>query len=315
MTSQDQVQRLLTLVPYLQANPGVALDKVARVFGVTTEQIMKDLHVAWFTGLPGGLPDDLIDVNMELVESDGVVYLSNAEFLPRPLTFGGDEALALIVALETIIDVSTGDAAEAAAGALSKLVDAVGGAQLGQVWVDVASGDDEVRTALAQAITQQRRVRFGYTGASTGEGTQPVVDPVRIDVRDGVAYLVGFAVERGAWRTYRLERIVAVSDTGIPAVEHADPPPRQASWFEALDSRFTVTLDLTPDAAWVVEYLPISAKEVSDNGLRVSLPVANPRWLTRLLLTLGPCVLAVDPPEAATEAVREATRALDALGI
>ncbi|MDR2619839.1 MAG: WYL domain-containing protein [Propionibacteriaceae bacterium] len=310
MTSQDQVERLLSLVPYLQQHPGVALDKAARVFDVTPEQIMKDLRVVLYTGLPGGLPGDLIEVDLEVVESDGEIYLSNSEFLPRPLRFSGEEALALIIALEAIIDVYAGEAADAAASALSKLVEAVGAAQLGQVWVDVASGDDTVRAALTAAIAANRRVQFHYLGVSTGEETAPIVDPVRIDIRDGVAYLIGFTPARAAWRTYRLERITAVVDTGIAAAAPPDAPPRKASWFEALDADFTVTLDLSAAAEWVSEYLPVRDKKTIPKGLRVSLPVASPQWLTRLLLSLGPYVLAVNPPEAAADAVAKAGIAL-----
>ncbi|MDR1354697.1 MAG: WYL domain-containing protein [Propionibacteriaceae bacterium] len=312
-TSYDQVQRLLSLVPYLQANPGVAIDKVARVFQVTSEQIVKDLQVAWLIGLPGGLPDDLIDVNMELLESDGVIYLSNAQFLPRPLRFTSDEALALIVALQAIREVATGVAAKVVTETLAKLSSAVDANQLGQVLLDVASGDDDVRTKLAAAIAENTRVQFNYFGGSSGTCSTPIVDPLRIEVLDGVAYLVGFAVEREDWRTYRLERVTDVNQLTVPALTHPNPPARKASWFAALGECHSVTLELTTEAEWMTEYFPVSNKCPSPGGFRVDLPVADSRWLTRLILSLGCNIIAIDPPEAAAAAVIEATHALAGL--
>ena len=41
-------------------------------------------------GLPGGYPDDLIDVDLEALEGDGVIRVSNADYLARPLRLTPD---------------------------------------------------------------------------------------------------------------------------------------------------------------------------------------------------------------------------------
>ncbi len=51
--ARDQVQRLLALVPYLRENDGARVDDVAAEFGVRPKQIIADLKVLWFCGLPG----------------------------------------------------------------------------------------------------------------------------------------------------------------------------------------------------------------------------------------------------------------------
>src|SRR4029079_6835918 len=66
--AKDQVARLLTLVPYLHSHPQVRLDETARAVGSTPEQVVKDLGVLFMCGLPGGFPDDLIDVDLEALE-------------------------------------------------------------------------------------------------------------------------------------------------------------------------------------------------------------------------------------------------------
>lgn len=78
-----QVARLLAMVPYLQARPGVPIAEVAEAFG-DARQVLADLNVLWMCGLPGGLPDDLIEIDMDAVEGEGIVHLGNANYLSRP---------------------------------------------------------------------------------------------------------------------------------------------------------------------------------------------------------------------------------------
>ncbi len=66
--AKDQVARLLTLVPYLHSHPQVRLDETAAAVGSTPEQVVKDLGVLLMCGLPGGYPDDLIDVDLDALE-------------------------------------------------------------------------------------------------------------------------------------------------------------------------------------------------------------------------------------------------------
>ncbi|TMZ35411.1 protein pafC, partial [Klebsiella pneumoniae] len=63
--SGDRLPRLLTLVPYLLARPGVRIDEVARDFDVTPRQLRKDLELLWMCGLPGYGPGDLIDLSFD----------------------------------------------------------------------------------------------------------------------------------------------------------------------------------------------------------------------------------------------------------
>jgi proteasome accessory factor C len=79
--AKDQVARLLRLVPYLHARDQVSLDEAARALGVAPEQLEKDLRVLFLCGLPGGYPDDLIDVDLDALEGDGVIRVSNADYL------------------------------------------------------------------------------------------------------------------------------------------------------------------------------------------------------------------------------------------
>src|SRR5439155_1649046 len=61
----EQLPRLLALVPYLLARPGVPFATAAADFGVTEERLRKDLNLLWLCGLPGHYPRDLIEIEIE----------------------------------------------------------------------------------------------------------------------------------------------------------------------------------------------------------------------------------------------------------
>ena len=66
--AKDQVARLLTLVPMLHIHGQMRLGDAARALGVSPDQLLKDLKVLFLVGLPGGYPDDLIDVDLDPLE-------------------------------------------------------------------------------------------------------------------------------------------------------------------------------------------------------------------------------------------------------
>jgi len=312
VTSAAQVSRLLTLVPYLRQRDWVDVDVVASDFGVTKAQILNDLNVLVMCGLPGGLPDDLIEIDLETARDEGVVHLRNAP-VSRPLRLTRDEASSLLVAVEAVREVASAELAQAAQRVQAKLAGLVGDVDPTRVSIDVTAGEDVVRDQLNAAVDQGDRVRLTYDGMARRETTEPVVDPVRIEVRDGASYLVAWAVERGDWRTYRLDRVVDVAPTGQKATGHGRAP-RHQGWFNGASGANVVQLDLDAEASWVTEYYPTQGTTpLPDGGVRVSLPIGDPGWLTGLLLRLGPHVLAVDPPQAAAEAVAQAKAAVDRL--
>lgn len=308
MTSASQVPRLLSLVPYLQAHPDADLADTAATFGVSTRQLVADLNVLWFCGLPGGMPGDLIEVDMDALEN-GRIRLTNADYLARPLRFTIEEAMSLVVALGALEEMADADLAGSIRSARAKLAGLFGGDD--RVDVRLQAGEEAIRTQLADAIAAGRAVRLTYHGASRGTATTPLVDPAQLATRDGYGYLVAWARERDAWRTYRLDRVGAVDVTGDPVGDHGEAPALASGWLDERPDAALVSLDLRPAGHWIVEYHPTVSTEPLDGGLlRVRLRVADPEWFRRLLLRLGPAVARVDPPEAAASAGEAAREAL-----
>ena len=308
-SAADQVARLLLLIPYLQNRPGVRLAEAAAAFATTPDQIRRDLAVAFLCGLPGGLPGDLIEVDLELVDDEGVIYLTNAAVLNRPLTLTLDEAMGLIVALQAVREVAAASLHPVIDSLLAKLGGVVPGAPDAPL-VTLPAGSAEVRERLGRAISSAQRVELTYDGLARGVTSRPTVDPVRLFVADGVAYLSAWSLGRGDWRTYRLDRIAAVRPTGQAAVAHGDEPAADA-WPRTLAAARPVRLIARPSAAWIAEYYPVSRRELLPSGdLDLTLPVAEPAWLRWLILRLGSQIEVLDAPDVVAEAAAAARRAL-----
>jgi proteasome accessory factor C len=306
------VTRLLSLVPYLQTVGEAGLDETAERFGVSRKQLLRDLNVIWYCGLPGGYPGDLIEVDFDSV-AEGVIRLSNAEFLSRPMRFTPDEAYALLAALQDIRELADAESRAAVDSAIAKLgaVQASGG-----VAVRARAGSDEVRAALREAVEGRRVVTLVYDAQPGQAATRPTVEPYVIASRDGYGYLQAWSIGAEAWRTYRLDRISAVEATGEMYDWRGQPEPFGAGWLDQRADAALVKLEVKNSAHWITEYFPIVAAKRTRRGWLVTMRVADPAWWRALLLRLGGEVLSVDPPDAAAsarEAAREALAAYEAL--
>lgn len=281
MKNKDQLCRMLAILPLAQSGESLTTKSLAKMFGITKRQVINDLSTLFMCGLPGGYPDDLIDVDMDAAIEDGVIQISNAEYLNRPLRLTQDEAMSLLAALEVVREAATGEQAKTANSAIAKLEEITGAGS--GVHFEISSGSDEVRDRLAAAISNNNRVKLVYDGASRAVTTQPVIDPVLIEVRHGVAYLNAWSLDAKDWRVYRFDRIISVEYTGQSAEDHGEAPSGQ--WFE---KEKDVVLVLAPDAAWVCEYHPCEVLErKTDGSVRARFKVASDAWLTSILLRLG----------------------------
>jgi proteasome accessory factor C len=316
--ARDQVARLLALVPYIQAREEVPLEQAAKDFGVKPAQIVKDLHVLWYCGLPGLGMGDLIDVDMEALEEDGVIRVSNVDYLTRPLRLDSTEASALIVALRALRDGSDDDVRPLVDRTLNKLEAAAGdGAALaGQV--DVRLAPEEValgrlREQLARAVDQRRQVRIDYYVPTRDESTERVVDPMRVVTAQGHSYLEAWCHLAEDQRLFRLDRISSAEVLDTPVLDHRDVAPRDLSegLFQPSPDDILATVLLRPEARWVAEYYPVEeTEEAGDGDLLVRLRVNHPAWLTQLMLRLGGTARVVDPPELAADVRAAAQEAL-----
>lgn len=316
--ARDQVARLLALVPYIQSREEVSLEQAAADFGVRPAQIVKDLNVLWFCGLPGLGMGDLIDVDMDALKGEGVIRLSNADYLTRPLRLGSTEASALIVALRTLRDGGDESVRRVVDRTLAKLEAAAGDGAALAAHVDVHLSETEtgltaLRRELEEAVQEGRQVRLGYYVPARDEATERIVDPLRIVTAEGHTYLDAWCHTAEDRRLFRLDRVSSAQVLDSAVDDHSDLPPRDLSEgiFKPSSNDLLVTLLLDPVARWVAEYYPVeSAEEAGAGALRVRLRVGDPEWLTRLVLRLGGAARVEEPAHLSAAVHRAATEAL-----
>jgi proteasome accessory factor C len=309
--ARDQVARLLALVPYIQARREVSLEQAAADFGVTPDQIAKDLNVLWFCGLPGLEMGDLIDVDMEALEGEGVIRVSNADYLSRPLRLDSSEASALIVALRALRDGSGDDVRPIVDRTLGKLEAAAGDGAASAARVEIRIPEqqrrvDELRDRLSGAVEQQRQVRLDYYVPTRDESTARVVDPLRVVSADGNTYLDAYCHLAEDQRLFRLDRISSAEVLDAPVAPHTDLTPRDlaAGIFSPSGDELLVSLRLDRSARWVAEYYPVErSRNERGGGLRVWLRIGDPALVVQLMLRLGASAELLEPAELA-ETVR-----------
>ena len=314
-TAATRLSRLLALVPWLTAHEGVTIDEAAAHFGVTPDQLQNDLWLLICTGRPGHMHGDLVDI--QFWDEDGRITVVDAQTLDRPLRLSPDEAASLLVALRVLAQVPGPHDRAALAGATSKLEAAAGEALAAadgfSVTVDTTH-DPEVSAAVSRALAEGRRLHLSYVG-SLDERTERDVDPMRLLGLDGRTYLEAWCRSAEAVRTFRLDRIerAEVLDVAAEVPEDAEPVDLGAGALRPEGA--PVTLALAPEVAWIAEEHPVDAvTDLGDGRLQVVMPVADERWLVRLLLRLGSSVMVVDRPDIVERVRTEARAALAAYG-
>jgi len=311
MSSADRLPRLLALVPYLMSHQGAEVGEVAKLFGVTEKQLIDDLQLVWMCGLPGHTPGDLIDVSWD----GGEILIDNADTIARPLRLAVDEASALIVALRMLADPPGFDNRDALARVIAKLEQAAAegaGAVSNQVAVEVDAVPDALAT-VQDALRRGRRLSLRYYVPGRDEITPREVDPIRVVMADGRAYLEGWCYRAEGMRLFRLDRILGVEVLEVPAnpPEEAEPMDLAEGVFRPSPTDELVELEVTAAGRWVAEYYPCEqVTELGEGRLRVALRARDQDWVVRLALRLGDTGKVVAPAALARRVAEEARAAL-----
>jgi proteasome accessory factor C len=312
-STAERMTRLLALVPYLQARPdGVRLADAAGDFGVTEAQLRRDLDLLWVCGLPGHGPGDLIDLAFE---GDRVRVTFTAGMV-RPLKLSTDEAVALIVALRTLLELPGLAEGEAVSRALAKVSAAAGHpAEVAAPVVVSVDAREQSLAVVRSGLERHRALHLHYYVPSRDERTERTVDPMRLLLVDGHWYLEAWCRNVEGTRLFRLDRIDDVTVLDEPAA-----PPPEAHERDLDDGLYQpaaeapqVRLRLARTARWVADYYPVEEQaEVTDppGGLAVTVRTSDLAWARRLVASLGGAATVDEPAELAEQVAGEARAAL-----
>ena len=312
----ERLVRLLGLVAYLDRHPGVSVEQVAEHFAVTPQQVLRDVDTLWVSGTPGYWPDDLIDFDADSFDS-GVLRLTQSRGMTRALRLGAREAVALVAALRALHE-SVGELLEPGerdvlTSTLEVLTAATGDAAATMDVQLAVEARPEVLAEARRALRDRRRLRLRYVDAED-RISERVVEPWQLLTGDEHSYLQAWCHGARGERLFRLDRILEATELDDPVTTR--PGRARGETFTPSAEHERVVVELDPRAQWVVEQLPVEdVTELPDGALRVALRVASGAWLRHLLLRVAPYVRAVEPVDAARDAVAAARAALDAYGV
>lgn len=297
-----RVTRLLGIVTYLERHGEASVADLAGHFGVTEQQIRKDVELLWVSGVPGGGPQDLIDFDAWAFDED-IIRLVNSQGVGQ-VRLSPREAVALMGALGAVV--AGGVAPDAAHSALAKLREAVGDGDAVRS-VPVHPADPALAQTLRDAMDAGVVVDVVYVDANDAR-TERTIEPHRLVVVDGATYIECYCRRAKDYRTLRLDRIYGAS-LGTDAIVTA---PSETSGF-SLVPQFEATIVAARSARWLLDTFPDVVVDDTGEEVTARFGVADVSVIAGQLLAIGPQLRRIEPAPLAAEVSRQAQAVLAAL--
>ncbi|GAA3966898.1 helix-turn-helix transcriptional regulator [Gordonia caeni] len=296
----SRFSRLLAMVPYFQARPGIKMSVAAAELGVTEAQLDKDLNQLWVCGLPGGLGGDLIDIEF----GGGYVNVHYTAGMDRPLRLTGTEANILLVALRMLLDAQGALDADAIRRAIAKIEEATGASRAVVIDDGADPGEHPSSATIREAVARRRALRIRYYTPSRDEVTERVVDPIRVQVVDSHSYLDAWCRESDGRRLFRFDRVQDADLLDEPARPPADVAAVPISMPTHDQTMPVARIEVDPEALWVIEYYqarPLTEPAGETEPVVAEITYASPDWLARLLQSFGGRVRLISTDEQSRE--------------
>ena len=302
-TSEDQLKRMLQLVPFLVHNQGLHIQDVAQHFGISRKELEDDLQILICSGLPEGYPDDLLDIQWE----NDHVYITQDLDLKKPVRFTVEEACALLTGLESL----NGLPGVAEGGALEsvtlKLLAAAGEEGLRAASLagpEVAPADAATHATVLQAIESRSQLRLTYLSPQRDTVSERDVDPLRLYSLDNIWYFEAYCHSVEGLRNFRLDRVQDVHPNGLPVPAGTMPAKGvPAKLFTPKDDDVVVTVQLTRQGRGLADdYYAERTAELDDGGLVADIRFGNTDWLPMFVAQHGGSARILAPTDLADAA-------------
>lgn len=302
-SSDEALALVLAIVPWLAERGRTSLDEIGAAFGLPERDVMAVLSAVQCCEIPpyGGATIGIV------VGDDGVVEVEPLVAFDRPLALTAQEAFGLLAAGRAALAARPDAHAD---GALERGLEVLEG-HLGVRAPDVELTEPEHVDTLRRAVAEARTVRLEHVSPTRGH-VERDVDPWRVDVVDGLWYLVAHCHLADGVRTFRIDRLWEVTPTGVTFEAPSDPPaPRLAP-----DSpELVVRLRVPVERAWALDEATLTERSEGDGVVEAEVPVWDAAFLDRLLLRIGPGVEVLEPAGERDRPKRAAAAVLARYGV
>lgn len=302
-TSEDQLKRMLQLVPFLVHNQGLHIAEVASSFGVTRKELEDDLRILICSGLPEGYPDDLLDIQWE----DDHVFITQDLDLKRPVRFTVDEACALLTGLETLNGLPELAEGSALESVTVKLMAAAGEEGLKAASIagpEVGPANSAHLAAIRDSIKDGLQLHLTYFSPQRDSMSERDVDPLRLYSLDNTWYFEAYCHSARGLRNFRLDRIETLEPNGQRVTEAATPTEGfPVKLFTPNDDDTLVTVELAPQGIGLADdYYAERTAPLPNGGLIAEIRFGSTGWLPMFVAQHGGAVRILAPENLAQAA-------------
>ncbi|CAN5132973.1 WYL domain-containing protein [soil metagenome] len=315
--AQDKLAFLLALVPYLLDRDRVSVADVAGHFQVAEGQVREAVRLIAVSGVPGETSQyqhgDLFDIAWDEFELNDEIRITHRVALDDSPRFSAREAAALIAGLQYLQALPETLDSTVHSSLMAKLARGASEAP-SQVAVARSEASDTLLT-IRSAVAAGKQIEFDYVN-SRGDHERRLVDPLRIDSNNEDWYLRGWCHTRQGIRTFRLDRMLGLTQTDVENTYRPGDLALPDTLFDGSGETLGVVVEVHPAAVSLLgEYLAEGEPQINQGALvRATVRVAHIHGLKRLVTSLPGVVRVVDPPEARRAVYQWAADALEAYG-
>ena len=214
----------LSLVPFVMDRGEVSVEEAAEQFGRSPDDIRRAIELIACAGIPGDsaayLHTDLFDIDWDLLDSERIIRFEHTIVIDQLPRLSSREMAALIAGLQYIAAHPRYGERSDVSELLAKLRGVTGENHPGGIVIN--SSDAKAHSdLLAHAIDAGHQVSFDYVSRG-GERESRRVDPIAVEVRDGVWYLRAWCHTRDALRVFRVDRMSDLQELNEHTEDHPD---------------------------------------------------------------------------------------------
>ncbi|MFZ9784211.1 MAG: WYL domain-containing protein [Candidatus Nanopelagicaceae bacterium] len=290
--------RLLDLVPYIVAHPGISITELAKVFSISRDEVLKDLNLLFLCGLPGYTPLELIDISFD----EESVVIRDPQNLAAPRNLNESEALIARIALAALEE-STPKTSAAYLQIIAlreKIAKAFTSSIPASAITFTLDKERATVEAIENAIKQELDLEMTYNNVTKDSSSRRSITPISIIAEDKRTLVSAYCHSAKALRTFNLAQISEVSTkerstrTDLERLEDSRGSSAEVI-IKSEDSRF-----LSENAS--------SLKEISKSCYQID--IFQPEWIVRSVLAGADSLELAKPLELRAEIAERANRAL-----
>jgi proteasome accessory factor C len=290
--------RLLDLVPYIVAHPGISITELAKEFSISRDEVLKDLNLLFLCGLPGYTPLELIDISFD----EESVVIRDPQNLAAPRNLNESEALIARIALAALEESTpkTSAAYPQIIALREKIAKAFSSSIPTSAITFTLDKERATLEAIEGAIKQELDLEITYNNLTKDSSSRRSITPISIIAEDKRTLVSAYCHSAKALRTFNLAQISEVSTkeriarTDLERLEDSRGSSAEVI-IKSEDSSF-----LSENAS--------SLKELSKFCYQID--IFQPEWIVRSVLAGADSIELAKPLELRAEIAERANRAL-----